>query len=75
MKKGKDNVLYSFTGGKATVYEDGRIKFEEKNDVFDNDDIARQKFSNKKDAVLMLLNAGWYYKRTERKHSKVTKFV
>jgi hypothetical protein len=63
MKGRKDNTLYAFTGGKATVYKDGRVKFSGEDTLYGDAYIRIKKFSNKKDAVLTLLNAGWYYKR------------
>jgi len=66
MNKKKDNELYTFTGGKAVVYNDGHVKFSGEEALYGESYVRSKKFANKRDAVLMLLNAGWYYKKVKQ---------
>jgi len=63
MNKKKDNELYAFTGGKAIVDKDGKVKFSGETVLYGSACVRSKKFANKRDAVLTLLNAGWYYKK------------
>lgn len=64
----KDNVLYSFANGRAKVEDDGEVIFSGEEDLYGESYIRRKKFRNKKDAILTLLNAGWFYKDSGEKN-------
>jgi len=63
MKKTKKDILYAPIGTKARVFDSGKVEFIEAKDIYGNIETRQKKFKNRKDAILTLLNAGYFYKK------------